>query len=1080
MHQSTICTNFSSTTSASNPLDRSTGPLPNDQHMIQPDSTTQINTNYETERIQWSKWPLYGSNCASWHLERIESSENQTFERFVRPLGILEYKFDQAALKQGMSDTFLRIKVNCQSSESLELIERFKVAWCRLRQTRPLLACTIHDVDDELLETDQNRSNWTWLPYAKKREFRFQIQHSEQERIQQALKTIDIRQTNYDPIEIANGIQTNEVLNGPRSLLDQETCLAKLLIVQDTRQHVSSHSHQLFLVVAHAISDGLSVLSTVRELFDFVSQGLKLDDVSQSLEDQLDRLPPSTEALYLPLPLASEQEVASVPIRNVPKLEGLDLAGQVKSLNERTYKNPTMARQRWFWAISRLRTIKRQRECPIPKQLKRRLPKVDTQARTEWKTKRLDQTLSQKVIELCKRESISPSMLLYSVLGISVANQLYSNPQYPQASTDLAIRITFGQIVLPGGQVVVEPSDLFKFRVLQGAKLSKKQFINRFKVQDRGFFLADTYMRTLDRLLHSTGHNSIPLREPKTAFNASMIGDVDRLVPKRFALSGTDRTIELSDLSIGTRLHWDEGMLCAVSQHPSPGSTFVRFWVSRTRSIDITNMLTGDQVAKHNSKDDLWMIINGKVYDLTTFAPEHPGGMKVLIKYAGKDATAEYEPIHPPGTIEDALPKDKHLGPVDMGTVAKVVIQETKAPIGPPTSLNACLNVADIEAAAETLLKPKAFAYYASAADDEQTKNWNHDSFSKIRFRPRVLRDVTNANLSTTILGHPSTLPFFIAPAAMGRLAHPDGEKHFARLAREKGIPYMVSANSSVGFEELAQIAGPQAHLIYQLYVNRDRTKTEAVLKRVVEAGYKAICVTVDAPVAGKRERDERSKMDADSAADDSMRDAVSKSEADKPQGIAQNLGSYVDASLSLSDLKWIKQHSNNLPLIVKGIQSVEDAVLCVKAGCQAIYLSNHGGRQLEGAPSSIETLLEIRKHEPQLFNHCQVFLDGGFKRGTDVLKALALGATAVGLGRPYMYSLAFDYEGPLKITQILQDELGQNLRLLGATSINELSSSMLNTHELNVKVLTKQEYELSKKRDLENQGWLGWLKSKL
>lgn len=146
-------------------------------------------------------------------------------------------------------------------------------------------------------------------------------------------------------------------------------------------------------------------------------------------------------------------------------------------------------------------------------------------------------------------------------------------------------------------------------------------------------------------------------------------------------------------------------------------------------------------------------------------------------------------------------------------------------------------------------------------------KNWNHDSFASVRFRPRVLRDVTQADLSTTMLGQPASMPIFVAPAAMGRLAHPDGEKCLARIAGEQGIPYIVSANSSVSFNDIAALNNPQnpQTLFYQLYVNKDRSKTEAQLRRVVAAGYKGICVTVDAPVAGKRERDERSKMDAES-----------------------------------------------------------------------------------------------------------------------------------------------------------------------------------------------------------------------
>ncbi|BGP16578.1 hypothetical protein JCM10213v2_004580 [Rhodosporidiobolus nylandii] len=453
-------------------------------------------------------------------------------------------------------------------------------------------------------------------------------------------------------------------------------------------------------------------------------------------------------------------------------------------------------------------------------------------------------------------------------------------------------------------------------------------------------------------------------------------------------------------------------------------------WKSRPHTFRRTIMaLTGAEVAKHAAKDDLWMIIHGKVYDLTEFAPSHPGGMRILLKYAGKDATAEYDPIHPPGTIEEALSPDKHLGDVDMSTLedGQKIVEETApaASSDAPLALGACLNLDDIEKAAEKLLKPKAWAYYRSAADDEKTHDWNRNSFSQVRLRPRVLRDVTSVDLSTSILGCKSSLPIY------------------------------VSANASIGFEELAAQARPEQTLFYQLYVNQDRKKSEDILRRVKKAGYKAICVTVDAPVAGKRERDERCKLDDAAAEDPNMLKAVASTGPDAPdapqdekaQGIAQNLGSYVDPALQWEDLSWIRQHSGGLPLIVKGIQCAEDAALAAHHGAQAIILSNHGGRQLSGAPSSLETLLEIRKFEPQVFDKLEIYCDGGFRRGTDVLKAIALGATAVGIG--LMYSLAFGDAGVSRVATILRDELAQNTRLLGATKLDEVVPAMVNARML-------------------------------
>ncbi|SCV72187.1 BQ2448_4881 [Microbotryum intermedium] len=491
-------------------------------------------------------------------------------------------------------------------------------------------------------------------------------------------------------------------------------------------------------------------------------------------------------------------------------------------------------------------------------------------------------------------------------------------------------------------------------------------------------------------------------------------------------------------------------------------------------------MLTGQDVLKHAQADDLWIIINGKVYDLTEFAPNHPGGMRILLKYAGKDATEEYDTLSP----------DKHLGPVDMSTVEKVVIQVAAAfdPTKQLVSLGECLNLFDIERAAEAKLKAKAFAYYASAADDERTKLWNHEAFSKssrlhntlivfplthdpsvphllaqISMRPRTLRNVTDIDPTTTMLGHSVSLPIFIAPAAMGRLAHPEGERLLVKVAGIYKIPYMVSANASVSFEEIASLKVPGQLLIYQLYVHNDRKRTEEILRKVVAAGYSAICLTVDTPVAGKRERDERATFDAESAADAaSSKQGVAPPAPNKgpSTGMGQILTSTFDADLDWGDLAWIKRVTGALPLIVKGVQSAEDAALCVQYGVDAIYLSNHGGRQLEGSPAGVETLLEIRAHEPHVLDKCEVYLDGGVKRGTDVLKALALGAKACGLGRPFLFSLVFGELGVEKVVTILRDEIILNMRLLGAVKIDEVVPSMVNARALEMDVIPKEEYE--------------------
>jgi L-lactate dehydrogenase (cytochrome) len=245
------------------------------------------------------------------------------------------------------------------------------------------------------------------------------------------------------------------------------------------------------------------------------------------------------------------------------------------------------------------------------------------------------------------------------------------------------------------------------------------------------------------------------------------------------------------------------------------------------------------------------------------------------------------------------------------------------------------------------------------------------------------------------------------------------------------------------------------------VYIHKDRKVTEKDLRRVKELGYKGVMVTVDAPVVGKRERDERVTIFTEESEEGSYAKAAAGS-----RGLAKSTSSYFDIKLIWHDLFWLRSVLGpDMPIAVKGIQTAEDAALCASIGAH-VYVSNHGGRQLDGAPTSIETLLEMRRHCPWVFDKVEVYVDGGYRRGTDVVKAIALGARAILLGRPFLFSLAFGQDGAEKTIEILNGEIVTAMRLLGVTRLDELGPQHINATEL--------ERNVSKRYDGISKPWFG------
>jgi L-lactate dehydrogenase (cytochrome) len=259
---------------------------------------------------------------------------------------------------------------------------------------------------------------------------------------------------------------------------------------------------------------------------------------------------------------------------------------------------------------------------------------------------------------------------------------------------------------------------------------------------------------------------------------------------------------------------------------------------------------------------------------------------------------------------------------------------------------------------------------------------------------------VTRANMRRSIMGFESSLPFGIAPAAMAKLGHPDGELCLARGAARQNIVYCISTASSTSPEELEECWRREAKggcLFFQLYINKDKQKTFELIAMARRLKFRVLVITVDSPVIGKREEDERFKIQTD--IDDGWTDNTD-AEGERPV-----LRGYHSYTFTWTDLLWVKDAWGG-PLVLKGIQTAEDAKAACEFGVDGIYLSNHGGRQCDDAPSAIRTLLEIRRFCPEVLSKVEIWLDGGIRRGADVVKALCLGATAVFLGRPFMYAL--------------------------------------------------------------------------
>jgi len=344
------------------------------------------------------------------------------------------------------------------------------------------------------------------------------------------------------------------------------------------------------------------------------------------------------------------------------------------------------------------------------------------------------------------------------------------------------------------------------------------------------------------------------------------------------------------------------------------------------------------------------------------------------------------------------------------------------------------LNVWDYERLAEQQLDEASFGYFAGGAGDEHAVRGNVEAFNGWRLRPRVLVDVGDVTTATTVLGTELSMPIMAAPIAYQRMAHRDGELAVARGAAAAGTLMCLSSFATASPAEVGDAA--EGRRWFQLYWHPDREVTKEMLRQAKEAGFAAVVLTVDLPVLGPRERDLRTGF---ALHPDYRMEVYASALGDLGVVTPASAAGLVDPRLTWRDLEWLHEHAE-LPVIAKGILTADDAILAAEHGCDAVVVSNHGGRQLDRAVASLDALPEVAD---AVGDRIEVLMDGGIRRGTDVAIALALGARAVLVGRPVIWGLAVrGAEGVEHVFGLLRDELLLALALLGCSSPDAVGGS--------------------------------------
>jgi len=353
------------------------------------------------------------------------------------------------------------------------------------------------------------------------------------------------------------------------------------------------------------------------------------------------------------------------------------------------------------------------------------------------------------------------------------------------------------------------------------------------------------------------------------------------------------------------------------------------------------------------------------------------------------------------------------------------------------------LNLDSLEALARDRLDPMLYDYIAGGAGDEWTLAESRAAWSRYQLLPRMLRGVSDRSLETSVLGQTVSLPVLVPPMGFQGLCHAEAELATARATAAEGTIFCASTVSNESLESIAEASGGPRW--FQLYVYRDKEITRGLVDRAVAAGYTALCLTVDTPLAGARERDRRNSLRMPAHLALGNFPATHTAEHHHGQGAGSALAQYIaarwDPGLTWDDVSWLRSVSA-LPIVVKGVLAPDDAVLAIEHGAAAVIVSNHGGRQLDTAPAGATMLPAVAD---AVGGRAEVLVDGGIRRGTDVLKALALGARAVLVGRPVLWGLTIDgADGVRAVLQHLRVEIDLAMALAGCRTLSDVGRALI------------------------------------
>ena len=358
---------------------------------------------------------------------------------------------------------------------------------------------------------------------------------------------------------------------------------------------------------------------------------------------------------------------------------------------------------------------------------------------------------------------------------------------------------------------------------------------------------------------------------------------------------------------------------------------------------------------------------------------------------------------------------------------------QTNPDQAPSAPLGSLLSLDDVEAQAQKVLLPAVYDFIAGGAADELTIKWNREKYRDIRLRQHILEDLSKLDCSTTLLGQTLRAPIILAPTSNHRFVHPEGELATARGAGLAESTMVLSSGANTSIEDVAKVATQP--IWFQLYVAKDRGLAKALIQRVELAGAKALCVTVDSPLDGPRNRQNRSPMVVPPGVGYPHYVGITE-----PATVV-TLHEVRPQLLDWRDIEWIRSLTK-MPVLLKGVMNSDDADKGIKLGADGIIVSNHGGRCLDTQPATIEALPRVVE---QVAGRVPVIVDGGIRRGTDVVKALALGAAAVQIGRPYLYGLAVGgAEGVEHVLRILRQELLMAMAVLGKPTIQSIDRSVI------------------------------------